>query len=215
VSPSAPITDRAGRATRPATGARRAVLGVALGLGAIAVVVAAACGGPQAVDRDQAAAKVLADSHGQLTAEQARCYVDRVIDEVGADQLQPDANPNPSQIGRLTAIRIDCIGVVNLGVPVPGTGTTVTEAPSGTSAHRVPQHFGDDPQLDALYRACQQGDGQSCDALFDAAPPGSDYEELAVTCGNRTREQRCADVYRGPSGTGGPATSATPGPRAR
>jgi hypothetical protein len=210
-----PILDRAGRAQRPPGQTRRALVGAALGVGAVAAIIAAACSGSPSVDREQAAAKVLADSHGQLTPDQARCYVDRVIDEVGADQLQPDANPSPNQIGRLTAIRIDCIGVVNLGVPVPGTGTTVAEAPSATSAHRVPQHLGDDPQLDALYRACEQADGQACDALFDAAAPGSDYEEFGVTCGNRTREKRCADVYRAPSGAGGPATSAAPGPPAR
>jgi hypothetical protein len=182
----------------------RILLGGLVGAATLTLVLVAGCSGPPTVDRDQAVAQVLASSGGQMTAEQARCYVNRVIDEVGADQLQPGAQPSPSQIAKLTSIRIDCIGVANLGRDVPDTGSVPGTGTIGTSAHREPQHLGDDPELDALYRACQQGDGQSCDQLFDQSAPGSDYEEFAVTCGNRTREVRCADMYHGG------ATSSTP-----
>jgi hypothetical protein len=184
---------------------RWAVLGLVV-VAVVPIIAIAACSSTPTVDRDQAVAKVLDDSHGQMSRDQATCYVGRVIDEVGVDQLQPDAHPTPSQVGKLTSIRIDCIGVANLGLPVPDTGTSLVTGPSETSAHRIPQRLGDDPQLDALYRACQQGNGQACDALFDAAGPGTDYEEFAVTCGSRTREKVCADVY-GPGGSA-PATAA-------
>jgi hypothetical protein len=137
--------------------------------------------------------------------------VNRVVDEVGADQLAPDARPAPNQVSRLTSIRIDCIGVANLGRP-PTTGTVRPLGPDETSARRLPQKPGDDAQLDLLYTACQQGNGPACDALFDAAPPGSDYEEFGVTCGGRTREKRCADVYN----NGAPVpTTASPTSRSR
>jgi hypothetical protein len=191
----------------PAGRPGRGVIGALVGAAALILVFVVGCSGSTTVDRDQAVAQVLSSSNGQLTEEQARCYVNRVIDEVGADQLQPDAQPSPSQIAKLTTIRVDCIGVNNLGRDVPSTGTVVGTQPVGTSAHRVPQHVGDDPELDALYRACKSGDGQSCDALFDQSAPGSDYEEFAVTCGNRTREIRCADVYRGATGTSSPPPS--------
>jgi hypothetical protein len=149
----------------------------------------------------------VADGDGQLTRDQATCYVNRVIDEVGIDQLQPGAQPTPNQVAKLTSIRIDCVGVANLGAFVPGTGTSL--GAGETLARRVPMHLGDDPQLDELARACQRGDGASCDSLFDLSAPGSDYEELGVTCGNRTREKRCADAY-GTAATTPPGTSAAP-----
>ncbi len=152
-------------------------------------------------DRASAVQRVIEDSRGAITPPQAECYVDRVAGEVGAAQLSPDAHPTPSQINRLTSIRIDCVGVANLGRS-PATGTLRPIAPEETSARRLPTKKGDDPNLDLLYDACERGSGQACDTLFDDAPPGSEYEEFAVTCGGRTREKRCADVY-----TAGPPVS--------
>jgi hypothetical protein len=156
--------------------------------------VVTACSEAPSFDRGAAVQRVLDDSQGTMTRQQAECYVNRVADEVGSDQLDPNAHPAPNQMSRLTTIRIDCIGVANLG-RTPASGTIRPLAPNETSARRLPQRPGDDAQLDLLYTACQQGNGQACDSLFDAAPAGSEYEEFAVTCGGRTREAKCADAF--------------------
>ena len=57
-----------------------------------------------------------------------------------------------------------------------------------------PFSFGDDPTLDALWTACEDGSGRSCDQLFAAAPVGSDYEEFGVSCGNRPELLHCGDL---------------------
>lgn len=194
---AAPRTPPSPSSARSPVGRRRRQV-QACGAAAVGLVllVLGACSESTTFDRATAVQQVLDQSQGAITREQAECYVNRVAEEVGANQLAPDARPSPSQIGRMTSIRIDCVGVANLGRS-PATGTVRPSAPDETSARRVPQKPGDDPQLDLLYDACKQGNGQACDSLFDAAPPGSEYEEFAVTCGGRTREKRCVDVYGG------------------
>jgi hypothetical protein len=39
--------------------------------------------------------------------------------------------------------------------------------------------------LDILAQECGDGDGLSCDVLFEISPVGSDYEEYGATCGAR------------------------------
>lgn len=46
--------------------------------------------------------------------------------------------------------------------------------------------YGSDPELDALYDACEGGDMAACDDLYWDSPIGSEYEDLAYTCGGRT-----------------------------
>jgi hypothetical protein len=180
------------------------------GLGVAAPLAGAACSEPAPTfDRGAAVQRVIDESGGALNRQQAECYVNRVVDEVGANQLEPDAKPSANQISRLTSIRIDCVGVANLGRS-PATGTVRPVSPDETSARRLPQRKGDDAQLDLLYDACQQGSGAACDSLFDAAPPGSEYEEFAVTCGGRTREKKCADVYTSGPSLAPPAPAPTP-----
>ena len=48
-----------------------------------------------------------------------------------------------------------------------------------------PQSYGDDPDLDALYEGCDQGDEQACDLLFYLTTDGSEYRNLAVDCAGR------------------------------
>lgn len=48
--------------------------------------------------------------------------------------------------------------------------------------------YGDDPTLDALYDGCSAGSLADCDMLFLAADFGSEYENMAVTCGGLTEE---------------------------
>lgn len=45
--------------------------------------------------------------------------------------------------------------------------------------------YGDDPDLDALYDACDAGDGAACDELYWSSAAGSEYETFGGTCGGR------------------------------
>jgi hypothetical protein len=155
------------------------------------VVLSGACACAGSFDRSSAADRVRARYGDRLTPEQARCYVDRVVDQVGSDAVD-DPSPPPDKAARLTRIRIDCAGVASLGTSLPPT--TRPAPPGGTTA---PMRVGSDPALDALHQACADGSGGACDELFDQAPLGSEYEEFALSCGGRTSEMRCADVYGG------------------
>jgi hypothetical protein len=151
------------------------------------------------IDRDRAVADAIAATGGRLTPEQAGCYVDRVLDELGAAPLRPGADIPPEQRSRLTTIRVDCVGPDRLGwftAPPPPD----RRDPAGPGAV-LPDGFGDDPVLDERWRACEAGFGAACDELFAEAPVGSAYEAFGVTCGDRTPEPRCADVYPAPGVT--------------
>jgi hypothetical protein len=152
------------------------------------VILVPACSG--SVDRTEAVDKVLERYEGRLTRTQAECYVDRVIDEVGADVLDEE-RPAPEKVPRLTRIRTDCAGVGSLGTSIPPPTRPAED--SGPAPARV----GSDPALDALHAACADGSGESCDRLFDEAPLGSEYEDFALSCGGRTAELRCAERYPG------------------
>jgi len=51
---------------------------------------------------------------------------------------------------------------------------------------QIPISYGDDPNLDALYDECSQGNGDSCDLLYFASWKSDDdeYFQFAATCGN-------------------------------
>lgn len=171
----------------------RSTRAVAVLLAAIGPLAVAGCSGDD-FDRAAAVAQVRDRFGGRLDEEQAGCYVDRVREEVGTEALEDEADLTPQQVGRLTTIRIDCVGVENLA-PV-GSSTTRALDPTDTWLSSQPARYGDDPQLDLLYDACESGAGAACDQLFELAAPGSEYEEFALSCGGRTRQLRCADVYR-------------------
>jgi hypothetical protein len=162
---------------------------------AFAVTATVACS-DDAVDRDEAVDRVIAESGGRITREQADCYVDRVLAELGGQPLRSDASIPPEVQARLTTIRVDCIGLVDLGT-----------SPSTASSDPVegglpgPKRRGDDPVLDAMWDQCAAGFGSVCDELFDEAPMGSEYESFGASCGGRTREERCAAVYPSPGVT--------------
>jgi hypothetical protein len=167
-------------------------------------------------DREAAIVATVEAGGGRVSVEQAECYVDRVVDEVGAGALDPDASLPPELIGRLTAIRIDCVGVANLGADPPSTAPAeaLPDEPLPDVPVGPPPPAGPPTTLDQLRRECADGYGASCDALFDEAPFGSDDERFGATCGGRSREQRCVDVYPGPGVTlpsaAQPTTTAAP-----
>jgi hypothetical protein len=51
--------------------------------------------------------------------------------------------------------------------------------------------------LDTLATECYDGDGLSCDVLYEVSPVGSDYEAFGATCGARFSTQyadRCSEL---------------------
>lgn len=70
-----------------------------------------------------------------------------------------------------------------------GSSTCVGELGDGTGTITEGANtFGDDPTLDALWTACEGGDGQSCDDLYWSSPLGSEYESFGHTCAGRVPE---------------------------
>lgn len=67
----------------------------------------------------------------------------------------------------------------------PAAEETTTEEPAA-DAPAVPDDYGDDPTLDALWDGCEAGDLAACDELYLTTPVGSVYEEFGATCGGRT-----------------------------
>ena len=45
--------------------------------------------------------------------------------------------------------------------------------------------YGDDPELDALWDACEAGDDVACDDLYWESPLGSEYESFGLSCAGR------------------------------
>ncbi len=68
---------------------------------------------------------------------------------------------------------------------VADSGSSGSSDSSGTGGADT---YGSDPTLDALWDACEGGDGAACDDLYFQSPIGSDYEAFGDTCGRRFAE---------------------------
>ncbi len=62
------------------------------------------------------------------------------------------------------------------------------DLPGTDSSAGRPEVYGDDPDLDALWDACDEGDMASCDDLYWSTGVGTEYEAFGETCGNRVTE---------------------------
>jgi hypothetical protein len=170
---------------------RRAALVGALAVG---VLVSAACSGDDRPDPAAAAERLSADKG--WTAKEARCAVNRLVDELGDAAIEPPAPVAGVDPELLAGIAVDCVDPARLVASGLDT-TSLTVAPG------EPAVYGDDPALDALWDACAFGDGVACDDLFHSAPLGSDYEQFGNSCGGRGYQPSCA----GPD----PTASSIPG----
>lgn len=70
------------------------------------------------------------------------------------------------------------------------------EPPAALADAVQPIGFGDDPILDRLWRACEEGSGEACDRLFAEAPPNTSYERFGLTCGDRPDILDCEELDR-------------------
>jgi hypothetical protein len=173
-------------------------LAIIVGTSLVVIGLVAVLRSGDSFDRAGAVARTVESSGGRLSTEEAECYVDAVHEQLGGRYLRADASVPDDVAAKMTSIRVDCVGVTNLGVTTtadPATADSAGRATPSTEAGNLPRQRGDDPTLDALYDQCAAGSGQACDDLFGLAPVGSAYESFAITCGGRTTERRCADVY--------------------
>jgi hypothetical protein len=65
-----------------------------------------------------------------------------------------------------------------------GAPTTI-DGDCGAVDPRAATTYGDNMVLDALWDACDEGDGYACDELYKQARGGTEYEQFARTCGGR------------------------------
>jgi hypothetical protein len=102
---------------------------------------------------------------------------------VFSSYFEGDPNPKPDYETPDAEIEVLLAELVTGSAPetVPPADT---EAPAGDAGE--PFDYGDDPELDALWDACDGGDLAACDELFFVTPVGSVYEEFGATCGGRT-----------------------------
>ena len=86
------------------------------------------------------------------------------------------------------------VAAVSLGALVATTVFfLVTEESSSSSDSDEwfePSDVDDDPSLDDLFEACDDGDLDACDDLYYDSPVDSFYEEFGSTCGERRSETR-------------------------
>ncbi|HSL59740.1 MAG TPA: hypothetical protein VK866_17965 [Acidimicrobiales bacterium] len=151
---------------------------------AVMALVLAACGddddgGLSSSERGELIAELTADSG--LSEDQAGCVLDSLLDELGLDGLRAIATDDEGAeftdeqgvavFAAFEECDVDIFGDLGEG--------------EGGGIDSDAQSYGDDPELDALWDACEGGDGQACDDLFFQSPIGSEYEEFGDTCGGR------------------------------
>ena len=157
-------------------------------VGALALL-ATACGGD--ITEDEFIEQLTED--GTFTDESAQCVVDGLnaaeisLQSVTDEELGDDPLPDEA-----AAIVGECL-LADLGLDtddVDLSGLTEPADPASLSEEGV-----GDPALDALFAACEGGDGAACDDLYFDSPFGSRYENFGNTCGNRfeTSPGLCAD----------------------
>ena len=111
-----------------------------------------------------------------LSEDDARCLAQATVDELGAEAMSLIAG---AALAGEDATKLD--DTMMAAADECGVSQDAFDDPSGSDAFG----YGDDPELDAMYDACEAGDGKACDDLYVNSAPGSDYEQFGGTCGNR------------------------------
>jgi len=146
---------------------------------AVLALVLAACGGDDDGLSDAERSDLIAElATDGISTDDAGCVVDSLLDALGPDGLRGVAESDDPEFtdeqgaavfAAFAECDVDIFGDVGEG------GGVDSDA----------QSYGDDPALDALWDACEGGDGEACDDLFFQSPIGSEYEEFGDTCGGR------------------------------
>ena len=149
---------------------------------ALAVVFGAACSDPAPeVTLDDRVEELQADLIGDgATADVAEC-VTRLAE-------------HDLRVGDLDPVTLDELVLNCERADTVLNGTDSGESVGPLASVDGPSTLGDDPELDALWRACADGSGQACDELFEQSPVGSEYEQFGVSCGRRDDMLNCREL---------------------
>ena len=128
------------------------------------------------------------------TQAQIACILERVEAEFGVELDDLDSELSPEQELTVAIARDVCLLDPDSEDDTPALGPDATLVPASLTdaaerfdpTDRAP---GEDEALDELWDACGSGEGLACDELFLLAPPGSDYEAFAFSCGGRENLQ--------------------------
>ncbi len=105
--------------------------------------------------------------------------IEDLLEETGDLDSLDDLNPEAPEEGPE-----ECIGelsVTDFGLMMEASFATAIEDVVGSTSST----YGDDPELDALWDACDAGDDDACDELFWSSPVGSAYESFGRDCAGR------------------------------
>jgi hypothetical protein len=173
-------------------------VGRILGLVAVAVVALTGCSGDISetepyqelqAERDQLADEfdaveadfvaLLAASiqvESGLSADESQCVGQAIVADAGARSAFPALVVGDESLDALE-------GAVAVAKAFESCGFDIDELePPDASGGLV---YGDDPELDALFDACDAGDGAACDELYWSSAANSEYETFGGTCGGR------------------------------
>lgn len=178
---------------------------------AIAVVAFLALGGGDDESvRTQLASTLQRESN--LSDSDAECVADFFVDELGEDAFDGvdfDAAEAPKQIDEaFTENGPAAIEKCNIDESAFGGTTDTTEGSTDTTDGSGEEgSYGSDPEFDALYDDCKDGDYAACDELFFSSPTGSEYEAFGDTCGERNEPSgECVALYEDGGGDSGGLT---------
>jgi len=174
-------------------------------LAAAFALVAAACGG-SGFSRDDA--RELLSEDGAMTEEQVDCVLDGIDDSEGVSFADLDRDEVDDGVAEaLAEVVLECAfgdlgSLDDSSDETPDTSepaaTTTTPTATTTAAPDGAAPPGNDPELDALWVRCGDGDETACFDLFWASPTDSDYEAFALDCGGRGTAA-CPDLDFGES----------------